>query len=107
MKGSRDCDVLVLDAMLNHVPVPLVTSNADYLVRKCQSMPTPALMKSLGKALVKCNTKDFENKEEIVNTCWNIMNEFSNLEDSLPCLAIWMEFVSIQFQDKEVNKLLG
>ena len=38
MKGSRDCDVLVLDAMLNHVPVPLVTSNADYLVRKCQSV---------------------------------------------------------------------
>ena len=100
MKGSRDCDVLVLDAMLNHVPVHLVTSNADYLVRKCQSMPTPALMKSLGKALVKCNTKDFENKEEIVNTCWNIMNEFSNLTWNVKF------FFSIMISSFHMNKLI-
>ena len=46
-------------------------------------------------------------KEAVITSCWAAVTSCPLLEDFLPCAAVWLEWAAIQFQNKEVSKLLG
>ena len=46
-------------------------------------------------------------KEAVITSCWAAVTSYPLLEDFLPCAAVWLEWAAIQFQNKEVSKLLG
>ena len=63
-------------------------------------------MKALGSALIRCDSS-IQSPLEILNDCWKTLNNLEEISDYLPCVALWIEFVAIHFQPKEINKLLG
>ena len=97
---------LIFDCLLSHMSVDFIQTHTQYLVDKCLAVQTPDIVISLGKALLRCQTK-FDKKEDIINTFWTVISNFVFIDQYLPCVAVWMEFVAVQFENREVNKLLG
>ena len=97
---------LIFQAFLDHISKDSTQNNTKYLLEKCKSLETPEILRSLGKAFLRCGGQ-FPDKDEIINTCWSILSNYVHMDEYLPTAAVWMEFVAAQFQDKEVNKLLG
>ena len=97
---------LIFQAFLDHISKDLIQNNSKYLLEKCKFLQTPEILRSQGRALLRCNIQ-FPDKDEIVNTCWSILSNYLHMDEYLPTAAVWMEFVAAQFQDKEVNKLIG
>ena len=97
---------LIFDCLLSHMSVDFIQTNTQYLVDKCLSVQTPEIVISLGKALLRCPNK-FDKREEIINTFWTVISNFTFIDQYLPSVSVWMEFVAGQFENREVNKLLG
>ena len=97
---------VVFDSLLCNVSVDFIVANTKYLMEKSLQVRTPEIIVSFGKALVRC-PGNFKEKEEMINSIWSVISNFSCVDQYLPSAAVWLEFVAIQFETKEINKLLG
>ena len=97
---------LLLEVALDLMSNNLIVTNTKYLVDTCTEIQTPGIIASLGRALVRTSTQ-FPARDEIINTCWSLVTSLMNLDEFLLCAGVWIEFVAMQFSNKEVNKLMG
>ena len=104
--GNEKSSIIILECFLNLLPASIISGNTKVIMDEALKFPQKNILKSLGNAMIRCNS-DLQNPLEILNACWNAVNEFDGIKEYLPCSAIWIEFVAIHFQPKETNKLLG
>ena len=97
---------LLLEVALDLMSNNLIVTHTKYLVDTCTEIQTPGILASLGRALVRTSTQ-FPTRDEIINTCWSLVTSLMHLDEFLLCAGVWIEFVAVQFSNKEVNKLLG
>ena len=97
---------LLLEVTLDLMSESLIVTHTKYLVDTGSEIGTPGILTSLGRALVRADTQ-LPARDEIINACWGLVTNLQHLDEFLPCAGVWIEFVAIQFSNKEVNKLLG
>ena len=104
--SDEKSSIIVLECFLNLLPSTIISGNTKLIVEKALKVPQKNILQALGSAMIRCDSS-VQNTLEILNDSWKTLNDFEETKEYLPCAAIWMEFVAIHFQPKEINKLLG
>ena len=104
--SNEKSSIILLESFLNLLPASIISANSKVLVQEGLNVPQKNIIKALGSALIRCDSS-IQSPLEILNDCWKTLNNLEEISDYLPCVALWIEFVAIHFQPKEINKLLG
>ena len=98
--------IILLGSFLNLLPRSIISANSKVLLQEGLKVPTKNIMTALGSVMIRCDSS-IQSPLDILNDCWKTLNDLEEISDYIPCVAIWIEFVAIHFQPKEINKLLG
>jgi hypothetical protein len=102
---------MILNAIISSFEPHIVSNSASLLIvfiKECDDSTTPRhiLFRSLGEKFCACPPPE-ESKLELLNEIWKHITKIEKIENYLPIVEVYIEFVCKNFSRREVNILLA